>query len=182
MRHVSGMTCSNVKLSLKLYKNVELKLTEEYKEYFKKYNRIIKRKNLTFTIYNKRNSVHVTGARDCRKLDSVILELSFMTGLTQATVTGLLRIDNSTHHFNLKHEVNLKILEKSSLINFPCVKHIKFDPQRFPGVSVRTHDHGTAVIFANGKINLLGSKSYVSANKLLIIIMDLVYNTFTSEQ
>jgi hypothetical protein len=61
------------------------------------------------------------------------------------------KIDNITSTFSLNSNINLNLLYKS------C-DNVRYNPERFPGLFLKECNI-TAIIFRNGKINILGCKS-----------------------
>jgi hypothetical protein len=62
-----------------------------------------------------------------------------------------MKIDNITASFNLKNKINFN---KISLYNLKYT----FNPERFAGLFIKL-SKGTAIVFRNGKINIVGCKT-----------------------
>ena len=62
-----------------------------------------------------------------------------------------LKIDNITSSFNVGSLLNLKEIQKN-------YKNSNFNPERFAGMFIK-FEGGTAIIFRNGKVNIVGCKS-----------------------
>jgi len=69
-----------------------------------------------------------------------------------------LKIDNITANFNLKQKIELEQLKKFKL-------NYKFNPERFSGYFIK-FEKGTAILFRNGKINIVGCKTIHSIHEI----------------
>jgi hypothetical protein len=69
-----------------------------------------------------------------------------------------LKIDNITASFNIRSSLNLKKIQT-------FFTKSKFNPDRFAGLFIK-FEKGTAIIFRNGKVNIVGCKSVPAVQEI----------------
>lgn len=74
-----------------------------------------------------------------------------------------LKIDNITSNFNVNTKIKLK-----NIFSINNVK-IKFNPERFSGYFLKFNE-GTAILFRNGKINIVGCKTVNSIYEICRVL------------
>jgi TATA-box binding protein (TBP) (component of TFIID and TFIIIB) len=90
-----------------------------------------------------------TSTQAARELASVYCDLMKTLGYLDAHVQNF-RVVNIVACVNFGHPINLPDIKKK-------LEHSKFEPEFFPGLSVKFSD-ATCVIFHSGKCNILGAK------------------------
>lgn len=95
--------------------------------------------------------VNITGIKDFSKISQSILNLKNSFFRKKKTKILKVKIDNITSSFSFPKRIILPFIKKR---NF----NTKYNPERFPGLFLK-FEEGTAIIFENGKVNIVGSKS-----------------------
>ncbi len=125
---------------------------------------------ITVTRYPRSKTLHVTGISDFTKLTYAAEVLSTRINVATDKILKRIRIDNTTHHYDLGKKVNVKALKLMALKH---EKVISVKESGFPGINLRT-DSGCASVFNTGLVNLLGCKSFQAVTRTLLVVLDLV--------
>jgi Transcription factor TFIID (or TATA-binding protein, TBP) len=116
-------------------------------------NFLILRDKYVLCIFEKNNqTVHfnVTKIKSIRDIFEFLFFFS-CEYFTYDTTLLSLKIDNITSSFNIDSTINLLKIRD-------YYKNSKFNPERFAGLFLK-FDKGTAIVFRNGKVNIVGCKS-----------------------
>lgn len=79
-----------------------------------------------------------------------------------------LKIDNITASFIIQHKINLKKVQT-------LIRNCKFNPDRFAGLFVKC-ENGTAIVFSNGKVNIVGCKNIKAIKEIWQQIKPILQN------
>jgi TATA-box binding protein (TBP) (component of TFIID and TFIIIB) len=148
---------SNIKVSFTIHQNE--KWLEQIEDLCKKNNILLKKRgnilifkyNYSFCFFEKKNNhIHINAT--CIKIVSEIpyFKYFFLNNIINNQIFNF-KIDNITSTFSFNRNINLNII-------FNTFENVKYNPERFPGLFLKFKLF-TAVIFRNGKINILGCKS-----------------------
>jgi transcriptional antiterminator Rof (Rho-off) len=149
---------SNIKIScvFKLPVNWRILLQEIAKKrgisIQKNANFLILRDKYVLCIFEKNNETIHFNVTKIKSVSDIFAFLFFFSCeyFTFDTCLLSLKIDNITSSFNIGSTLNLKKIQ-----NF--YKNCKFNPERFAGLFIK-FEKGTAIIFRNGKVNIVGCK------------------------
>lgn len=176
MKHISGSYCSNVKLMLTLPNQCIFNVKDYDLVDKNRKNQIIRAGDFTFTIYQSNGKkVHITGIRDFEQIPSLLKFLSCRINLNIDQISTLYIVNNSTWHFSIKEKVNLQKIVDFFNKQAPLNLKLKFDPQRFPGLTIKwILQGGCAILFNSGKVNIMGVKSQAEFFRLRIKVLSIV--------
>ena len=145
-------------------------------------NFTVVRKQYVYTIFKTRKndkSYHVNITKVPSRAD-VKISLSLLTDIiSNRFYVKSWEINNLTCSFRTNFEIPLPdVFDKLRKEN--CVKKIRFNPERFPGMFV-TFKANTVLIFSTGKMVIIGAKTEDAANHSLDLIMKFL-NQYKNEQ
>ncbi len=170
MRYFRGIRCSNIKVSFPRLRFDEFKTESgDLEDLMKKFT-IIRCGAITVTRYPRSKTLHVTGIRDFSKLEYTAKVLSTRINVSEDEILKRIRIDNTTHHYNLGRRVNVSALKMGAL-DHERVSEVK--EHGFPGIVIKT-DSGSAKVFNTGLVNILGCKTFQAVTRTVMIVIDLV--------
>ena len=133
---------------------------------------ILRTDSFVFTVYNHtKSNIHVTGVK---KFEDIERCMSFLLQKTNIKIDDIecYRVNNTTSVFQLSKKINLTRLKKCLSEDFDS-SQMWSRLEKFPAVYFK-NEHGTAVIFQSGKINLVGCKSVVEQIKLRVKVLDIL--------
>ena len=176
MKHISGGYCSNVKLMITLPNECKFNVKDCDLIDKSRKNIIIRAGNYTFTIYQSNGKkVHITGIKDFEQLHPLIRFLSCRININIDQISSLYIVNNSTWHFSIKEKIDLQKIVEFFNTHSPANLKLKFDPQRFPGLTIKwILEGGCAILFNSGKINIMGVKSQAEFFRIRIKVLSIV--------
>lgn len=134
-----------------------------------KKRRVIIKKNANFQILHDKYVICIFEKKDktvhfnVTKLKSIKDIFSFLFFFSREyfsydTTLLSLKIDNITSSFNVGCVINLKRVQS-------FFENCKFNPERFAGLFIKFNE-GTAIIFRNGKVNIVGCKKVLTIKEI----------------
>ena len=138
---------------------------------------ILRTGNYVFTVYNhSKKNVHVTGVKNFFAIQACIIKLIEKTNLREVTPDQIC-VNNSTAVFSVGKNLNLRKLA-SCLATFYSARQTWSRLEKFPAIYFK-NGCGTALIFASGKITLVGCRSLSDQVKIRLQVTDfLIGNNF----
>ena len=175
MKHIQGGFCSNVKLMLALSKEYNFIVKEYDLVDQTRKNKIIRAGDYTFTFYHSSDGkIHITGIKSFEKIPSLLRFLSERIDVNIGQISNLCIVNNSTWHFSVKEKIPLqKISEFFNNHSSENLK-LKFDPHKFPGLTIKWIQGGCAILFNTGKINVMGVKSPAEFFRIRIKVISII--------
>jgi TATA-box binding protein (TBP) (component of TFIID and TFIIIB) len=132
-------------------------LTRGLISFKEKGNIFIIKEEVTLCIFQKKETfdktlihLNISGVKTFENINQIILKIKKNYFQYNCIVISV-KVDNTTSVFQYPQKVNLDFFKK-------CFCLSKFDKERFPGLFYKL-EHGTAIIFKSGKVNILGCKS-----------------------
>ena len=105
----------------------------------------------SFCFFEKKTEyIHVNATGIKKEEDIPNFKIFFYNNILKEEIHNF-KIDNITASFSINKDLNLNTI-------FNSFENVKYNPERFPGLFLK-HNSSTAVIFRNGKINILGCKN-----------------------
>ena len=175
MKHIQAGFCSNVKLMLPLTKESDFVIKELDLVDQSRKNKIIRAGDYTVTLYQSNCSkIHVTGVKNFEQIPSLLKFLSERIDLSIGQISEMYIVNNSTWHFQVKERIPLQRLAEFLNELSTDVFSWKFNPQKFPGLSIKW-PQGCAILFNTGKINILGVKSPAEFFRIRMKVLYIIY-------
>jgi len=152
MKNISNIKVSfTIKKSENWYDNIKNICKKNNVFLTKSGNIIIFKFIFSFCFFEKKNNcLHINATGIKCESDIQYFKNFFRKNILNEELLNF-KIDNITSSFSLNKNINLNDLYNS-------LENVKYNPERFPGLFLK-NDSFTAVIFKNGKINILGCKS-----------------------
>ena len=86
---------------------------------------------------------------------------------------GRFRIDNISATAHLGHCITLRTLNS----NEDCIRQVLYNPERFAGAHIKITEGGCCIVFANGKIVIVGAKTQAHMNRMFAAAKHVVHSS-----
>lgn len=165
---------SNVKFHFKLEKDFDVKKNISVDDFTSIHENFAVARFENGAVYSVfRNHINVTGVKRFRDIPRTIRAFENQYAVNRI---GEYKIDNCTYSGNLLHYRNLDraLLTKNLGLNIGKISDlirsnrffIRHRPDSFPGAVIRFPSRGTVILFASGKLVILGVSSENQANNV----------------
>lgn len=142
--------------------NVTIKHYDNFVIIFSRFTYIVFKKSGR----NTENHINIAKIENLNQIDSAIQH--FTNQIAPCDVIST-KVDNISAHTQLKSTICLSKLHQK----IQKIYSTKFNQQKFPCLFIRVREidcFGTILVFASGKVNVVGPKNIEDLNKLLVII------------
>jgi Transcription factor TFIID (or TATA-binding protein, TBP) len=137
--------------SIAIKRNIKIKTNANFQILHDKY---------VICIFEKKDKTVHFNVTKIKSINDVFNFLFFFSCeyFTYDTTLLSLKIDNITSSFNINQIINLKRVQS-------FFQDSKFNPERFAGLFIK-YFSGTAIIFRNGKVNIVGCKKVITIKEI----------------